>query len=142
LAYAYLEDRDFARAAELLSRAERLNPDDARVQYYSAVLIQQDAESAGRPEPAKIAAMQRRLQKAIAIEPAFAAAYRLLALTYEWQGNSEKSLQAIKRATQLNPRNRVFRAELSRMSGGVESATILQQLEPPHSRVATQASGK
>ncbi len=141
LGYAYLQDHDFARAAELLGKAERLSPNDARVQYYSALLIREEGEPGVRPDERKTAAMQEKLQKAIALEPGYAAAYRFLALTYEWQGNSEKTLQAIQQATALNPRNRTFRADLTRISGGMEAATTLRQVEQ-RTAVSTQANGK
>ncbi len=142
LGFAYLEDRDFARASELLHQAESLFPNDARVQYYAALLIRDEAQGQGRPALEKIAVMQKALRKAIALEPGYAAAHRLLAITYEWQGNSQKSAEAMKRAVELNPRNRVYRAEWARISGGPETATILLPLEQPHSAVSTQASGK
>src|SRR5579884_1332690 len=47
IGYAYLKDRNFAKAAEFLDRAERANPDDARVHYYSALLIKEEAQSTG-----------------------------------------------------------------------------------------------
>jgi Flp pilus assembly protein TadD len=133
LGYAYLQDRNFARAAEFLSRAERGNPEDARVHYYAALLMKEEAGPLGRPTGDSIAVMQQELKKVVALEPDYAAAYQLLALTYEWQGNNEKSVEAIKRAAQLNPRNRRYRADLGRISGGIESAaaTVLKQFEQP-----------
>ena len=142
LGFAYLEDRDFARASELLHKAQSSYPNDARVQYYAALLTRDEAQEQGPPTSEKIAVMQKGLRKAIGLEPGYAAAYRLLAITYEWQGNQEKSAEAMKRAVELNPRNRVYRAEWARISGGPETATILKQLEPPRSAVSTQASGK
>jgi Flp pilus assembly protein TadD len=132
LGYAYLQDRNFARAAEFLSRAERGNPEDARVHYYAALLIKEEAVPGGRPTGDSIAVMQQELRKVLSLQPDYAAAYQLLALTYEWQGNNQKSVEAIKRAAQLNPRNRSYRADLGRISGGVESAatTVLKQFEP------------
>lgn len=143
LGYAFLQDRNFARAAEFLSPAERGNPEDARVQYYAAMLIKEEAGPGGRPAGDSIAVMQQKLKEALAREPDYAAAYQLLALTYEWQGNNDKSVEAIKRAAQLNPRNRSYRADLGRISGGVESAaiTVLKQFEQPRvSQAARQLS--
>jgi tetratricopeptide (TPR) repeat protein len=66
----------------------------------------------------------------IVAEPDYAAAYGLLALTYEWQGNQEKSLEAMKRAAKLNPRNGGYRADLVRMGYGDGTASlILKQLD-------------
>ncbi len=142
LGYAYLQDRDFAKASELLHKAETLSPRDARVQYYTALLISDEAQGAGRPDVAKIGFMQNSLRKAIALEPGYAAAYRLLAITYEWQGNEQKSVEAMKRAVKLNPRNRTYRVEWTRISGATGTASILKQLEQPRLAVSTQASGK
>ena len=131
LGYAYLQDRDFGRAAEFLKRAERLNPEDARVHYYTALCIKEAASGTGRPENSDISRMQRELEKVLTLEPDYAAAYELLGLTYEWQGNSDKSGEAMKRAAELNPRNRQYRANLVRMGLGSDklASTILRQLD-------------
>lgn len=142
LGYAYLQDRNFAKAAEFLNRAERSHPDDARVHYYAALLIKEEAGPAGRPTADSIAVMQQELRRVISLESDYAAAYQLLALTYEWQGKPDKSVEAMKRALQLNPRNQSYRADLGRMSHGVESVatTVLNELEQPRPLVSTQAA--
>jgi Tfp pilus assembly protein PilF len=130
LGYAYLQDRDFARAAEFLRRAENRDPQDARTHYYNALLIKEEGASDGRPSADNIETMQREVEKVIVAEPDYAAAYGLLALTYEWQGNQEKSLEAMKRAAKLNPRNGGYRADLVRMGYGDGTASlILKQLD-------------
>jgi tetratricopeptide (TPR) repeat protein len=125
-----LQDRDFARAAEFLRRAENRDPQDARAHYYNALLIKEESASDGRPTAENIETMQREMEKVIVAEPDYAAAYGLLALTYEWQGNQEKSLEAMKRAAKLNPRNGGYRADLVRMGYGDGTASlILKQLD-------------
>jgi tetratricopeptide (TPR) repeat protein len=143
LGYAYLQDRNFAKAAEFLGRAERVSPADARVHYYAALLIKEEAGSGGsRPTADSIVVMQQELRKVLSLESDYAAAYQLLALTYEWQGNGDKSIEAIKRAVALNPKNETYRADLGRVSHGAESVatTVLNPLEQPRPLVSTQAS--
>lgn len=50
-----------------------------------------------------------RWQRAVAIDPSYAAAYNNLAIAYEHEGNFEKARQAYEKATELDPANAMIR---------------------------------
>jgi Tfp pilus assembly protein PilF len=50
-----------------------------------------------------------RWEKAVQIDPTYAAAWNNLAVAYEQQGNFEKAREAYERATTLDPKNLLFR---------------------------------
>jgi Flp pilus assembly protein TadD len=50
-----------------------------------------------------------RWQKAVEIDPTYAAAYNNLAIAYEQQGNLEKARQAYEKAVELEPNNLMIR---------------------------------
>jgi Flp pilus assembly protein TadD len=50
-----------------------------------------------------------RWQKAVEIDPTYAAAWNNLAIAYEQQGNFEQADKAYKKAVQLDPNNQMMR---------------------------------
>ena len=50
-----------------------------------------------------------RWQRAIAIDPTYAAAYNNLAIAYEHEGQLDKARQAYEKATELDPGNAMIR---------------------------------
>jgi Flp pilus assembly protein TadD len=50
-----------------------------------------------------------RWQRAVAIDPTYAAAYNNLAIAYEHEGNLEKARQAYEKAAELDPNNTMIR---------------------------------
>lgn len=50
-----------------------------------------------------------RWQRAVELDPAYAAAYNNLAIGYEQQGNFEKARQAYEKAVELEPNNLLIR---------------------------------
>ena len=50
-----------------------------------------------------------RWQRAVAIDPTYAAAFNNLAIAYEHEGNLEKARQAYERAAELDPNNTMIR---------------------------------
>jgi Flp pilus assembly protein TadD len=50
-----------------------------------------------------------RWQRAVSIDPAYAAAYNNLAIAYEHEGDFEKARQAYEKATELEPGNAMIR---------------------------------
>jgi Tfp pilus assembly protein PilF len=50
-----------------------------------------------------------RWERAIAIDPTYAAAYNNLAVAYEHEGQFEKARQAYEKATELEPNNAMLR---------------------------------
>ena len=53
--------------------------------------------------------MQKRLEKAVELNPEFADAYSLLGYAFMMQGKYEESLKAIVKAVNLNPQNEQYR---------------------------------
>jgi len=50
-----------------------------------------------------------RWQKAVQIDPTYAAAWNNLAVAYEQQGNFDKAREAYEKAVELDPKNLLFR---------------------------------
>ena len=50
-----------------------------------------------------------RWQRAVSIDPTYAAAYNNLAIAYEHEGNFEKARQAYEKAAELDPNNMMIR---------------------------------
>jgi len=50
-----------------------------------------------------------RWQRAVSIDPTYAAAYNNLAIAYEHEGNLEKARQAYEKAAELDPNNTMIR---------------------------------
>lgn len=104
LGYAYLYKKDLSSAAEHFRRAAALDSNDARVHYYSALLINRQALNEGgridQPE-----AMMAHLKRAIQIDPELADAYNLLAYLQLTHGSANEAMESIKTAIRLSPRN-------------------------------------
>ena len=104
LGYAYLGKGDFSAAGEQFRRAAALDSNDARVHYYSALLMNRRAlNEGGRIEQPD--AMMAHLKRAIQIDPDLADAYNLLAYLQLTNGSANEALQSIKTAIKLSPRN-------------------------------------
>jgi tetratricopeptide (TPR) repeat protein len=109
LGYACLRKQDFEHAREYFSKAVARDANDPWVLYYSAMFLQQEhGEGFGsRSEGAEI--MQKRLEKAVELNPELADAYSLLGYAYMIQGKHEESLKALIKAINLNPQNEQYR---------------------------------
>lgn len=120
LGYAYLLQRDYTKAGEYFTRAVAANSNDARLLYYSALLMTQlsmtqEEKLSSRSADKTLPLMRKRLEDSIALDPAFADAYNLLAYTYISQGENEKAVRTMQRALELNPRNQQYLLNLAGM---------------------------
>ena len=102
LAYASLQKGDRQAAADYFKRAAATHSDDAHVYYFSAILATQ---MGAQVDPELLAQMQKNLEQAVKLDPTFADAYGLLALTYLWQRKDEEALAPAQKAVELSPRN-------------------------------------
>ena len=114
LGYAYLRKNDFTRAAEHFRRAAALDSGDARVHYYSALLMNREALSEdGRID--KPNDMMIHLRRAIQIDPELADAYHLLAYLQLTHGSPNEAMESIKAALQRSPRNESYYSTLGQI---------------------------
>lgn len=114
LGYAYLRKNDFAKAGEHFRRAAALDSGDARVHYYSALLMNREALSEdGRID--KPNDMMIHLRRAIQIDPELADAYHLLAYLQLTHGSSNEAMESIKAALQRSPRNESYYSTLGQI---------------------------
>ncbi len=101
MGYAYLQKQDFPQAAEYFHRASKLDSTDARVHYYSALLMARESGYSASDVPA----MTTELEAAITLDPAFADPYALLAFAQSTSGDSAKALITMQKALAISPRN-------------------------------------
>jgi len=111
LGYAYLQKGDLANAAQHFSRAAALDSNDARVHYYTAMLM--NREGGGKID--RPGDMLIHLQRAIQIDPTLADAYHLLAIVQVTNGSPAEALQSINAALRLSPRNDYYTATLAQV---------------------------
>jgi Tfp pilus assembly protein PilF len=114
LGYAYLIKRDYPHAAEYFTKALKHEPDDPRLLYYSAMLIQSEG-GPGSGDRKQLGTAQKQLEKSVALDPEYADAYRLLALTYASLGKKDEALRTMRKAVDLNPRNEQYLFNLAQM---------------------------
>lgn len=130
LGYGYLRKRDFAHAREYFDRAAQLNTNDPRVLYYSALLLNEQKRMADHDDAEH---MKDLLERSIALDPAFADAYNLLAFAYRGLGRDDDALNAMTKAISINPGNYGYRinlAEIELDKGNIDNASkILTQLK-------------
>lgn len=104
LGYAYLRERNLAKAAEHLQAAARLGSKDPRVYFYTAVLLQEQSPAAMRsPE------LVQNLRRAIELDPQYADAYAMLGLSLMNSGNFAEAEPDLVYAVALSPRNDMYR---------------------------------
>lgn len=130
LGYAYLRKRDFERASQYFKQAVEHDSNDPRVLYYSAALAQKEQGDSLSRDPERISAMQKQLEKSIALDPEFADAYSVLAFTYMSQGEDDQARTTMMKAISLNPRNEAYQlnlAQLDLVSEEYDEAIALSQ---------------
>jgi tetratricopeptide (TPR) repeat protein len=112
LGYSYLIKQDYAKAGEYFHKSAELNPNDARVLYYSAMLSEREGFSS---DPEHVSSMQGQLEKSIKLDPDFADAYNILSYTYVSQGKLDEAMQSLRKAIELNPREEQYRFNLANL---------------------------
>jgi tetratricopeptide (TPR) repeat protein len=145
LGYAYMMKRDFHRAGEYFTRAAEHDSTDSRVLYYSGMLAEMEEGQGLASDSARLALIQKQLEKSVALDPEFADAYSVLAFTYMSQSNYEQALNTMRKAVALNPRNEEYSFNLAQMylaNRTVDPAlAILEQLKSSSNpEVASKAS--
>lgn len=143
LGYALLQQNDFDAAADHLRRAAAKDTGDARLHYFNALLMQRRSAFHGdRLE--NIGQMQAELQKAIAIDPNYAEAYSLLAVTDSSRGDHKAALEHARKSVELNPRDPYLLSNLAMVQLRAEdwdaAADNLTKLKSsPNPQIAAQA---
>lgn len=133
LGYAYLQKREFGKAGEYFKRAAAGNSKDARVHYYSALLMNMNWS-----EHSDAAEMSRELETAISLDPSFADAYALMGYASAKAGDMPKALANMKKAVSLNPRDQNYRFNLAQMyltnrqpDDGIQILRVLSKSSDP-----------
>lgn len=131
LGYSYLMKEDYHNAGDFFSRAAEKNPDDRRVVYYSALLLQREGGLDAKNE--RTSRIQSQLERVIQLDPEFADAYSILSFVYSTQEKPELALKTMMKAVELNPRNPAYLfnlAQLCALNRDFKNAlSIFQQLE-------------
>lgn len=115
LGYAYLLRQNFQQAGEYFRRTAEHDSNDPRVLYYSAILLQREKGFGMGGDREELAAAQKRLEKAVTLNPEFADAYNVLASIYRVQGMGDEALQAMEKAVALSPRNEFYAFNLAHL---------------------------
>jgi Flp pilus assembly protein TadD len=112
LGYAYLQKRDFTRAAEYFKQASELDSMDPRVHYYSALLLTRESGFGGG---ADLPTMTRELETSINLDPGFADSYALLAFAQSASGERAKAITTMQKALAISPRNETYLFNLANL---------------------------
>ncbi len=143
LGYALMQQNNFDGAAEHLRRAATKDTGDARLHYFNALLMQRRSAFQGdRLE--HVEEMRSELQKALAIDPNYADAYSLLALTDSARGDHQPALEHARKAVELNPGNEYLRSNLAMAQLRAEdwdaaAATLTQLKSSRNAQIAAAA---
>ena len=105
MGYAYLQKRDFEEAADYFQRAAHLDAKDARLHYYSGLLMNLRGT---RVTQTDLDFTINELKTAIALDPDFADAYMQLAIAQSRSGDLNAALISARKAISLNTRNQNY----------------------------------
>ena len=128
LGYLYLIKQDFGKAGDYFHRSAKINSNDPRALYYSALLSQREALATSGGDAARLESMQGELERSIKLDPGFADAYSILAFTYMSQGKRDEAIAVLRKAIELNPRNEQYRFNLAHLyleRGRLDEATSI-----------------
>jgi tetratricopeptide (TPR) repeat protein len=112
LGYLYLKTNQFEKAEALFRRASADDPNDARLHYLVALLMNRKALKEGRP-PENPTVMRQELERAINIDPTLADAYNLLGYALSAERKYEPAIAAQKKAIELSPSRELYQANLA-----------------------------
>lgn len=143
LAFVHIQKKEFQAADEELDSAAEANPRDPWIRYYSALLKYRLAQ-ARQQEIAGLSNMIQELRMTIDWYPDFAEAYNMLAMARVEGGGINSSLEAIRRAIKLSPRNEQYSFNLGVIYATGkrwdESRAVLERLKTSQNpQVATAA---
>jgi Flp pilus assembly protein TadD len=112
LGYLYLRSNQFDKAEALFRRASAGDPNDARLHYLIALLMNRKAVKEGRP-PDNPTFMRHELERAIDLDPTLADAYNLLAFALSADQKFEPAIAAQKKAIELSPSRESYQVNLA-----------------------------
>ena len=115
LGYGYLLKKDFPHAEEYFRKAVVHDSEDPRTLYYSALMIEMQEGPGLGNDRQELEVIQKRLEKAVALDPEFADAYCRLAFTYVSQGKADQALNTMVKAVTLNPRSLAYTLNLAQL---------------------------
>ena len=115
LGYGYLLRKDFSHAEEYFSKAVVHDSEDPRTLYYSALMIEMQEGPGLGNDRQELEVIQKRLEKAVSLDPEFADAYCRLAFTYVSQGKADQALNTMEKAVTLNPRSLAYTLNLAQL---------------------------
>jgi tetratricopeptide (TPR) repeat protein len=107
LAWVALEAKQFDKAAEELGLAAAINPRDAWLRYYLALMKYRQAQITHQ-EIQGLANMMQDLRATLDWYPEFAEAYNMLAMARLEGGGAGSAMDAIRAAIKLSPRNEQY----------------------------------
>lgn len=102
LGYAYLDRKEFSEAAEHFRRAAQLDPKDARVHFYTALLLQGQGFFVDR---SRLPEIIKELETAVSLDQDFAPAYALLGMAQSSNGDATQGIASMRKAIALEPHN-------------------------------------
>jgi tetratricopeptide (TPR) repeat protein len=129
LAYLYIDNKDYEKAAECIRTAMTAAPKDAEPHYLAAVYMRDKAQSEGqRQQPGSAVAMERELETAIGLYQEYADAYDLLAYAYALEERYPQAISNAQKAVQLYPGNERYALDLAQYyadAGQFDKATAV-----------------
>ena len=105
LAYIHILKKEFQPAADEIAACLAINPKDRWPRYYNALLKFRIAQTTGQPIEGGLANVQQGLRQVIDWYPDFAEAYHMLGLSEMQGGGINASLDSLREAIKLSPRN-------------------------------------
>jgi len=114
MGYACLRQRDFDQAAGYLKKASAGGSRDPRLHFFNAMVISHST-SGGMIHISsnETDAVRAELLKAVELDPNYAEAYNMLAITESSAGKHDKAIEYANKAVQLNPRNDYYLMNLA-----------------------------
>jgi Flp pilus assembly protein TadD len=113
LGYSFIQQGDFEEAAPYLKKASETGSTDPRVHFFNAMLLSRSRSGMMAAGSENIEQVQSELKKAIELDPTYAEAYNLLALTESREGDMEGAMKSQAKAVELSPRNEYFLMNLA-----------------------------
>jgi tetratricopeptide (TPR) repeat protein len=115
LAWVHLQKKEFPQAAEELGNAAAVDSRDVWLRYYLSLLKYTTAQT-NHEEIQGLANMMVDLKATIDWYPEFAEAYNMLAMARIEGGGAASSLEAIKEAVRLSPRDEQYQFNLGQIN--------------------------
>jgi len=90
-------------SVERLARFQRLAPENALANYYYAVALWKQRQSAGALDDASSAQVEALLEKAVQLDPKLGAAYLQLGILYAQRGDYAHAISTYQKAVETSP---------------------------------------